>query len=81
MPMNNRPLIVCLALVQFCDVALAQDRSTPSTAPNINSALQSGKEDHDRTVIISEDRISEVRDSKDVKPSARSKIVAPQGNI
>jgi hypothetical protein len=74
MPMNNRPLIVCLALVQFCDVALAQDRSTPSTAPNINSApsyithvmmidIYSDKEDNEGRVIISEDRISEVRDS------------------
>ena len=35
---------------------------------------ESDKEDRDRTVIISDDRISAVRDSKDLKPPKGAKV-------
>ena len=36
---------------------------------------ESGKEDRDRTVIISGDRISDVRDSKNAKPPVGAKVI------
>jgi imidazolonepropionase-like amidohydrolase len=68
----------------------AQDRPILSNAPSVVSTpiyithvtvidTKSGKEDRDRTVILSGDRISNVRDSKDVKSLARSKVVDGTG--
>ena len=39
----------------------------------------SGKESRDQTVVISGDRISEVKDSKEVKPAAGAKVVDGMG--
>ena len=40
---------------------------------------EAGKEIHDRTVVISGGRISEVRDSKGMKPPAGAKVVVGRG--
>lgn len=83
--MNNKLLIVALAFAQSCALAGAEDRSN-SSAPSIASTpicithvtvidTSSGRENRDRMVIISGDRIAEVRDSKNAKPPVGAKVV------
>jgi Amidohydrolase family len=83
----------CLALVAFgqlCAVAMAQEQPvgviSPSSAGSATYIThvtvidtKFGKEVQDRTVIISGDRISEVRDSKGKKPPAHAKVVDGRG--
>jgi hypothetical protein len=69
----------------MCAFAVAQDRSTHATPPNASTAIyithvavidtETGQEAQDRTVIISGDRISEVRDSKGLKAPAGKTVV------
>jgi hypothetical protein len=80
---------LCLSLVAFvqlCAVSMAQEKpaaaisqGSASTATYITHVTVidtiTGKEIQERTVIISGDRISEVRDSKKLKPPAGAKIV------
>lgn len=65
---------------------MVQERPTPVPPPNVASRLvyithvnvidtETGKEVTDRTVIISGDRILDVRDSRSVKPPAGARIV------
>src|SRR5580704_8351984 len=83
----------CLTLVAFCQlcaVAVSQDQPvgviSPSSAGSATYIThvtvidtKFGKEVQDRTVIISGDRISEVRDSKGKKPPAHAKVVDGRG--
>lgn len=84
---------LCLSLVAFgqlCAVAMAQEQPVPVISPSsVGSATyithvtvvdtETGKEMRDRTVIISGDRISEVRDSKGIKPPTGTKVVEGRG--
>jgi imidazolonepropionase-like amidohydrolase len=83
-------LLFFLAFVQICAVLVAQDRSITSAARNITSSptyiihvtvigMESGKEDRDRTVIISDNRISDVKDAAQVKVPAGAKVVDASG--
>jgi imidazolonepropionase-like amidohydrolase len=69
---------------------MAQERPTPATLPNrADSTIyithvtvidtETGKEIQDHTVVLSGDRISEVRDSKGVKAPAGAKVVDGSG--
>jgi imidazolonepropionase-like amidohydrolase len=84
---------LCLSLIAFgqlCAVAMAQEQPSAVISPSsagsatyithvtvIDTAF--GKEIPDRTVIISGDRISEVRDSKGIKPPTGAKVVDGRG--
>jgi imidazolonepropionase-like amidohydrolase len=76
-----------VALVQMCAVSMAQEKPatviSPSSATYITHVTvidtKAGKEMQDRTVIISGDRISEVRDSKGMEPPAGTKVVVGRG--
>lgn len=84
---------LCLSLVAFgqlCAVATAQEQPAAVISPSgVGSATyithvtvidtETGKEESDRTVVISGDRISEVRDSKGVKPPPDAKVVDGTG--
>jgi hypothetical protein len=84
---------LCLTLVAFGQlwaVAMSQGPPVAVISPsNVGSATyitnvtvidtETGKEIQDRTVIISGDRISEVRDSKGIKPPAGAKVVEGRG--
>jgi imidazolonepropionase-like amidohydrolase len=84
---------LCLSLValgQLCAVTMAQEQPAAVTSPgSVGSATyithvtvidtENGKEIQDRTVIISGDRISEVKDSKGTKPPAGTKVVNGNG--
>jgi hypothetical protein len=78
-----------LAFVQLCRLLVAEFRSTSST-PNIASApiyithvtvidTQSGKEARERTVIISGNRILDIKDAAHVKAALGSKVVDATG--
>jgi Amidohydrolase family len=82
--------LLLVAFGQLSAVAMAQERPTPATLPNrAGSAIyithvtvidtETGKEIQDRTVVLSGDRISEVRDSKGVKAPAGAKVVDGRG--
>jgi imidazolonepropionase-like amidohydrolase len=82
--------LLLVAFGQLSAVAVAQERPTPATLPNrAGSAIyithvtvidtETGKEMQDRTVVLSGDRISEVRDSKGVKALAGAKVVDGSG--
>ena len=84
--MNNKLLVSALASVLVCPLVMAQDRVSTSASPNTTSSpiyithvavidTQSGKEDRDRTVIISGNRILDVKDSKNAKPPMGAKVV------
>jgi hypothetical protein len=84
---------LCLLLFAFahlCAVAMAQEqpaaviaRSLVGSATYITHVTvidtETGKEIPDRTVMISGDRISEVRDSKEIKPPVGAKVVEGRG--
>lgn len=90
--MSAKIALVLLAFGPLCSLAGAQDRLAASTPPpNVASSqiyithvtvilTKTGKEAKDRTVVISGERISEVRGSKGVRPPAGAKIVAGKGN-
>jgi imidazolonepropionase-like amidohydrolase len=84
--MRTKLCLSLVAFVQLCAVSMAQEkpaaaisRGSASTATYITHVTVidtiTGKEIQERTVIISGDRISEVRDSKKLKPPAGAKIV------
>ncbi len=84
--MRAKLCLSLVAFVQLCPVSMAQEkpaaaisRGSASTATYITHVTVidtiTGKEIQERTVIISGDRISEVRDSKKLKPPAGAKIV------
>jgi hypothetical protein len=84
---------LCLSLFAFvhlCAVAMAQEQpAAVISASSVGSTTyithvtvidtETGKEIQDRTVIISSDRISEIRDSKGMKPPAGAKVVQGRG--
>ena len=83
----SRFLILSLVLVPWLR---AQGRPIPPTGPNVVSSLiyithvtvidvRSGKEDRDRTVIISGNRISDIKDAAQVKVPAGAKVVDATG--
>lgn len=78
-----------LVLGVFASVVLAQDRSS-TAAPSVPSNLiyithvtvidaETGKETQNQTVILSGDRISEVKDSKGVQPPPGARLVNGAG--
>ena len=77
------------ALIILCtSIAWAQTQQTAATATPSSPIFimhvtvidtETGKEVQDRTVIISGDRIAEVKDSRAVKPQAGAKIVDGAG--
>lgn len=88
--MNKRFGVTVLAFLQLFAVALTQDRSTNSAAPNIASTsiyithvtvidTQSGREDRDRTVIIAGNRILDIQDAKQAKAPSGAKVVDATG--
>src|SRR5450432_3143097 len=79
-----------LACGPLCSQASAQERPTPVSPLNVASSeiyithvtvidTETGKEAKNRTVIISGERISEVRDGKDVRPPKDAKVVEAKG--
>jgi hypothetical protein len=83
-------LIFLLVFGQLCTLVMAQDRSTTSAPPNSTSRpiyithvtvidTKSGKEDRDRTVIISGNRILDIKDAAQVKVPAGAKVVDATG--
>src|SRR5882762_367875 len=84
---------LCLSLVafgQFCIVAMAQEQPATVISPSSGGSAtyithatvidtETGNEIQDRTVIISGDRISDVRDSKGVKAPGGAKVVDGRG--
>ncbi len=84
---------LCLSLfasAHLCAIAVAQEQPAAVTSPSsVGSETYithvtvidtiTGKEVQDRTVIVSGDRISEVRDSKGTKPPAGAKVVDGRG--
>jgi len=84
--MRAKLCLSLVAFVQLCAVSMAQEkpaaaisRGSASTTTYITHVTVidtiTGKEIQERTVIISGDRIREVRDSKKLKPPAGAKIV------
>jgi imidazolonepropionase-like amidohydrolase len=82
--------LILLVLSPLCSQASSQKRSIAGSPSNITSNqiyithvtvidTETGKEAKDRTVIISGERISEVRDSKDLKPPTGAKVVDGKG--
>jgi len=88
--MRARLCLSLVAFVQLCAVSMAQEKPAAAILPDsANTATyithvtvidpENSKEIQDRTVIISGDRISEVRDSKGMKPPAGAKVVDGRG--
>lgn len=88
--MRTKLLLMLLAFGPVCSLAIAQNRSTAATPLNAATKAiyithvtvietETGKKAKDRTVIMSGDRISEVKDEKDVKIPADAKIVDARG--
>jgi imidazolonepropionase-like amidohydrolase len=88
--MRTEVSFLLIALGQLCAVVMAQEQpaaviSRSSTERPIYVThvtvidTETGKESQDRTVVISGDRISEVRDSKGVKPPPDAKVVDGTG--
>ena len=88
-----RPTIVSLflALTTCASAALAQVRSTTATSSVPSNPIyitrvtvldtETGKETPDQTVIISGNRISDIRNSKRVKPPANATVVEGRGKF
>jgi hypothetical protein len=84
---------LCLPLFAFahlCAVAVAQEQTAAVISQSIVGSAtyithvtvidtETGREIQDRTVIISSDRISEVKDSNGIKPPAGTKVVDGNG--
>ena len=79
-----------VALLQTFSVSMAQEKPAVAILPDSVSTAtyithvtvvdtETGKEIYDRTVVISGGRISEVRDSKGIKPPAGTKVVDGTG--
>src|ERR1700722_4076370 len=88
--MRTKFCLSLVAFVQLCGVSMAQEKPSTVISPGgANSTTyithvtvidtENGKKIHNRTVIISGDRILEVRDSKSVRPPADAKIVEGHG--
>jgi hypothetical protein len=81
--MRSTTLRLLLLLVTCGSATPSQDRSGIAASNTTGNLIyithvtvvdvEAGKETHDQTVIISEDRISEVRDSKGANPPANAK--------
>jgi len=83
--------LLVVAFGQLCAVATAQDHLSVATTPsNLDNSpiyithvtvidTETGREAQDRTVVISGDRISEVKDSKGLKPPTGAKSVDGTG--
>jgi hypothetical protein len=78
------------AFAHFCAVAMAQEEPAVVISQRIVGSAtyithvtaidtEAGKEIQDRTIIISGDRISDVRDSNGMKPPAGAKVVDGRG--
>jgi imidazolonepropionase-like amidohydrolase len=89
---RTKIVLMLLAFGPLCSQARAQERPTPVSPLNVASSqiyithvtvidTETGKEAKDRTVIISGERISEVRDGKDVRPPADAKVVDGKGKF
>lgn len=84
--MRSKLCLSLVAFVQLFAVSMAQDKPAAAISPRSASTAtyithvtvinpENGKEMQDRTVIISGDRISEVRDSEGMKLPACTKVV------
>jgi hypothetical protein len=88
--MQSIPLRLLLVLATWSSIAVAQDLSTnvrPVAGNPIYIAhvtvidTETGKETRDQTVVVSGDRISDIRDSKSAKPPANAKVVEGRGKF
>jgi hypothetical protein len=88
--MRAKIALMLLALGPLCSLGRAQERPTPISPLNVASShiyithvtvvdTETGKEAKDRTVVISGERISEVRDSKKARPPKDAKVVDARG--
>jgi hypothetical protein len=88
--MGAKLLLMLLAFGLLCSLATVQDRSTAATALNVASNsiyithvtvidTEAGKEDRDSTVIISGNRILDIKDAAHVKVPAGAKVVDGKG--
>src|SRR5580704_16481234 len=88
--MRTKLCVSLVAFVELCAVSLAQEKPATVISPNSTSGAtyithvtvidtENGKKIQDRTVIISGDRISEVRDSNGIKSPAGTKVVDGNG--
>jgi imidazolonepropionase-like amidohydrolase len=88
--MRTKLCVSLVAFVELCAVSLAQEKPATVISPSSTSGAtyithvtvidtENGKKIQDRTVIISGDRISEVRDSNRIKPPAGTKVVDGNG--
>jgi imidazolonepropionase-like amidohydrolase len=88
--MRARLCLSLFAVAHLYAVAMAQEQPTAATSQSIVGGAtyithvtvidtETGKEIQDRTVIISGDRISEVTNSKRIKPPAGAKVVEGRG--
>jgi hypothetical protein len=88
--MRTKLCVSLVAFVQLCAFSTAQEKPAAVISPNGAGGAtyithvtvidtENGKEIQDRTVIISGDRISEVRDSNGIKPPAGTKQVDGHG--
>jgi imidazolonepropionase-like amidohydrolase len=88
--MRTKLFLSLFAFAHLCAVAMAQQQPAVVNSQGIVGSAtyithvtvidpETGKEVQDRTVIISGNRISEVRDSKAIKPPASAKVVDGRG--
>jgi hypothetical protein len=88
--MRAKLFLSLVAFAQLSAVAMAQEQPSAVTSPSSAGSAtyithvtvidtETGKEMQDRTVILSGDRISEVRDSKGIKPPASANVVEGRG--
>ena len=88
--MRTKLFLSLFAFAHLCAVAMAQEQPAALISQSIAGSAtyithvtvidtETGKEIQERTVIISGDRISEVRDSKGIKPPAGAKVVEGRG--
>jgi len=88
--MRTKFCLSLVAFVQLCGVSMAQEKPSTVISPSSASSktyithvtvidTENGKKIQNRTVIVSGDRILEVRDSKSVRPRADAKIVEGHG--
>jgi hypothetical protein len=88
--MRAKLLLMLLAFGLLCSLATAQDRLTAATALNVASNsiyitdvtvidTETGKEDRDSTVIISGNRILDIKDAVHAKVPAGAKVADGTG--
>jgi imidazolonepropionase-like amidohydrolase len=88
--MRARLCLLLLAFAPLCAVVLAREQTAAVISHSVVGSAtyithvtvvdtEAGKEMQDRTVIISSDRISEVRGSDGIKPPAGAKVVDGNG--